>query len=82
MTEGYWRPSYQYLRLRWHLDGQDAEDAVQAFFHDGVREALAVVRSRCPRAVGRVDGSPGAAGIMNSPTDIDTVLREVTALTR
>jgi len=32
LTEGYWRPSYQYLRLRWRLDPEDAEDAVQAFF--------------------------------------------------
>jgi DNA-directed RNA polymerase specialized sigma24 family protein len=32
LADGYWRPSYHYLRLRWHLPAEDAEDAVQAFF--------------------------------------------------
>lgn len=32
LADGYWRPSYHYLRLRWHLEPEDAEDAVQAFF--------------------------------------------------
>jgi RNA polymerase sigma factor (sigma-70 family) len=32
LAEGYWRPSYHYLRLHWHLVPEDAEDAVQAFF--------------------------------------------------
>jgi DNA-directed RNA polymerase specialized sigma24 family protein len=32
LAEGYWRPSYHYLRLQWHLTPQEAEDAVQAFF--------------------------------------------------
>jgi DNA-directed RNA polymerase specialized sigma24 family protein len=32
LAAGYWRPSYHYLRLRWHLPPEAAEDAVQAFF--------------------------------------------------
>ena len=32
LAEGYWRPSYHYLRLQWHLAPEAAEDAVQAFF--------------------------------------------------
>jgi hypothetical protein len=32
LAQGYWRPSYHYLRLHWRLAPEDAEDAVQAFF--------------------------------------------------
>jgi DNA-directed RNA polymerase specialized sigma24 family protein len=32
LVEAYWRPVYKYLRLRWHLMPQDAEDATQGFF--------------------------------------------------
>lgn len=32
LAAGYWRPSYQYLRLQWRLPPDAAEDAVQAFF--------------------------------------------------
>jgi len=32
LAQGYWRPSYHYLRLHWRLAAEDAEDAVQAFF--------------------------------------------------
>jgi RNA polymerase sigma factor (sigma-70 family) len=32
LAEGYWRPSYHYLRLHWRLDPETAEDVVQAFF--------------------------------------------------
>jgi DNA-directed RNA polymerase specialized sigma24 family protein len=32
LAEGYWKPSYQYLRLHWQLPPETAEDAVQAFF--------------------------------------------------
>jgi RNA polymerase sigma factor (sigma-70 family) len=32
LAEGYWRPSYHYLRLHWRLSPETAEDAVQAFF--------------------------------------------------
>jgi len=32
LAEGYWRPSYHYLRLHWRLAPEAAEDAVQAFF--------------------------------------------------
>jgi hypothetical protein len=32
LAEGYWRPSYHYLRLHWRLAPPEAEDAVQAFF--------------------------------------------------
>lgn len=32
LAEGYWRPSYHYLRLHWRLSPEATEDAVQAFF--------------------------------------------------
>jgi RNA polymerase sigma factor (sigma-70 family) len=32
LTEGYWRPSYHYLRLHWRLPPDEAEDVVQGFF--------------------------------------------------
>ena len=32
LSEGYWRPSYHYLRLHWRLTAESAEDVVQAFF--------------------------------------------------
>jgi RNA polymerase sigma factor (sigma-70 family) len=32
LAEGYWRPSYHYLRLHWRVDPASAEDLVQAFF--------------------------------------------------
>jgi RNA polymerase sigma factor (sigma-70 family) len=32
LAEGYWRPSYHYVRLHWRLDPEQAEDVVQGFF--------------------------------------------------
>jgi DNA-directed RNA polymerase specialized sigma24 family protein len=32
LADGYWRPSYHYLRLHWRLTPQEAEDLVQGFF--------------------------------------------------
>lgn len=32
LAEGYWRPSYHYLRRQWHLSPEEAEDIVQGFF--------------------------------------------------
>lgn len=32
LAQGYWKPSYHYLRLHWRLAPETAEDAVQAFF--------------------------------------------------
>lgn len=32
LVEGYWRPSYKYLRVRWRLSAEDAEDLTQEFF--------------------------------------------------
>lgn len=32
LAEGYWRPSYHYLRLQWRQPPEAAEDLVQAFF--------------------------------------------------
>jgi DNA-directed RNA polymerase specialized sigma24 family protein len=32
LADGYWKPSYHYLRLHWRLSPEAAEDAVQAFF--------------------------------------------------
>ena len=32
LADGYWRPSYHYVRLHWRLDPEQAEDVVQGFF--------------------------------------------------
>lgn len=32
LVAAYWRPVYKYLRLKWRLPGEDAEDLTQAFF--------------------------------------------------
>ena len=31
VVTGYWKPIYKYLRLKWNLVGEDAEDATQGF---------------------------------------------------
>lgn len=32
LVDGYWRPSYKYVRVRWRLPSEDAEDLTQEFF--------------------------------------------------
>lgn len=32
LAAGYWKPVYKYLRVKWRLPADDAEDAAQAFF--------------------------------------------------
>jgi RNA polymerase sigma factor (sigma-70 family) len=32
ITAFYWRPIYKYVRLRWHLEAEDARDFTQDFF--------------------------------------------------
>ena len=32
IVDGYWKPLYAHLRLTWHLDPADAQDATQGFF--------------------------------------------------
>jgi RNA polymerase sigma factor (sigma-70 family) len=32
ITSSYWRPVYKYLRLRWRMEREDAEDLTQDFF--------------------------------------------------
>jgi RNA polymerase sigma factor (sigma-70 family) len=32
LIEAYWKPVYKYLRLKWHLDPDDAADLTQDFF--------------------------------------------------
>jgi RNA polymerase sigma factor (sigma-70 family) len=32
LVRSYWKPVYKYLRLRWRLDVEDAEDTTQGFF--------------------------------------------------
>jgi DNA-directed RNA polymerase specialized sigma24 family protein len=29
---GYWKPVYKYLRVKWQMDAEEAEDATQGFF--------------------------------------------------
>ena len=33
ITSFYWRPVYKYVRVRWHVDREDAEDFTQDFFY-------------------------------------------------
>ena len=40
IAEAYWRPSCQYLRLRWRASDGEAEDLVQSFFETVVRRGL------------------------------------------
>jgi RNA polymerase sigma factor (sigma-70 family) len=36
----YWKPVYKYLRLRWRLSPEDAEDATQGFFARALEKEL------------------------------------------
>ena len=40
LIAAYWRPVYAYLRLRWRLEREDAEDATQGFFADVLERGL------------------------------------------
>ena len=39
LVAGYWKPVYKYLRVRWHLRPDEAEDAAQAFFADALEHS-------------------------------------------
>ena len=39
LVTGYWKPIYKYLRLKWHLSAEDAEDLTQGFFSDAFEKA-------------------------------------------
>ena len=39
LVEGYWKPVYKYLRVRWRLPAEEAEDATQAFFAEAFEKA-------------------------------------------
>lgn len=32
LLRSYWKPAYKYLRLRWRMDREEAEDRIQTFF--------------------------------------------------
>jgi RNA polymerase sigma factor (sigma-70 family) len=32
LVEGYWKPVYKYLRMKWRIDGEEARDLTQSFF--------------------------------------------------
>jgi hypothetical protein len=32
LVEGYWKPVYKYLRMKWQADGEEARDLTQSFF--------------------------------------------------
>lgn len=36
LVHGYWKPVYKYLRIRWRLAPEEAEDATQAFFAEAL----------------------------------------------
>jgi RNA polymerase sigma factor (sigma-70 family) len=39
IARAYWKPVYKYLRLRWNLGREDAEDLTQEFFARAARES-------------------------------------------
>ena len=39
LVQGYWKPVYKYLRVRWRLPAEEAEDATQAFFAEAFEKA-------------------------------------------
>jgi DNA-directed RNA polymerase specialized sigma24 family protein len=39
IARAYWKPAYKYLRLRWDLAREDAEDLTQEFFARAARES-------------------------------------------
>jgi RNA polymerase sigma factor (sigma-70 family) len=39
LVAGYWKPVYKYLRVRWRLDPEEAEDATQALFAEAFENA-------------------------------------------
>jgi RNA polymerase sigma factor (sigma-70 family) len=36
LVEGYWKPVYKYLRVKWRLSAEEAEDATQALFAEAL----------------------------------------------
>lgn len=39
LVDGYWSAVYKYLRVKWRLPAEDAEDAAQAFFAEAFEKA-------------------------------------------
>jgi hypothetical protein len=39
LAAGYWKPIYKYLRVKWRLEPEAAEDATQAFFAEAFEKA-------------------------------------------
>lgn len=39
IVEGYWKPVYKYMRLRWHLLEEDAQDLTQGFFSEAYQRS-------------------------------------------
>jgi RNA polymerase sigma factor (sigma-70 family) len=39
LVEGYWKPVYKYLRFRWRLEPDDAQDLTQGFFAEAFQKA-------------------------------------------
>src|SRR5688572_12687735 len=39
LVQGYWKPVYKYLRMRWRLAPEEAEDATQAFFAEAFEKS-------------------------------------------
>lgn len=39
LVDGYWKPVYKYLRVKWRLPAEDAEDAAQALFAEAFEKS-------------------------------------------
>lgn len=39
LVEGYWKPVYKYLRMKWRMPVEEAEDATQAFFAEALEKS-------------------------------------------
>ena len=38
LIEAYWKPVYKYLRIKWHLDPDEAADLTQDFFTNALEK--------------------------------------------
>jgi RNA polymerase sigma factor (sigma-70 family) len=38
LVEGYWKPAYKHVRVKWRLGSEDARDALQEFFQRAVEK--------------------------------------------
>src|SRR5260370_30692678 len=40
VVAAYWKPAYKYLRLKWKVSNEDANDLIQGFFTRAIDDSL------------------------------------------